>query len=198
MHDNSDPGLRERKKAKTRALIHAQAIRLFHEQGYDATTVEQIAEAAEVSPSTIFRYFPTKTDLVIYDDLDDLMIEQFKAQPRELSTVQALHATLRSVFGTVAGKDLEQQFKRERLIRTVPELRAAILDDFTRTLREMCSLVAERTGRASDDSEVLALAGSVIGIAISAWFASEGEDWMKHYLERIDTGLDLLESGFRL
>jgi len=50
--------------------------------GYDETSVEQIAEAAEVSPSTVFRYFPSKPDLVIYDDLDDRMIEAFARSPR--------------------------------------------------------------------------------------------------------------------
>ena len=51
-HDADQPGLRERKKAKTRASIREHALRLFREQGYAATRVEQIAEAAEVSPAT--------------------------------------------------------------------------------------------------------------------------------------------------
>ncbi len=53
-------GLRERKKIKTRMAIRKATYRLVQEQGYDATTIEQIAEAAEVSPSTVFRYFPPR------------------------------------------------------------------------------------------------------------------------------------------
>lgn len=66
------PGLRERKKAKTRAAIQHEALRLFREQGYDETKIEQIAAAVEVSESTIYRYFPTKEDLVLWDEFDPL------------------------------------------------------------------------------------------------------------------------------
>ena len=74
---STTPGLRERKKAKTRAAIQTQALRLIAEQGYEATTVEQIAEAAEISPSTFFRYFPTKEDVVVEDDYDPLLVVAF-------------------------------------------------------------------------------------------------------------------------
>jgi AcrR family transcriptional regulator len=191
-------GLRERKKARTRALIQEHALRLFGEQGYEATSVEQIAAAAEVSPSTVFRYFATKPDLVIYDDLDDRMIEAFRAQPPELSAIQALRATFRSAFGALAGEELALQRERELLMRSVPELRDAMLGEFARTIREIADLVADRTGRRADDDGVLALAGAVIGLSIAAWFASDGDDWTARFIERIDTGMALLESGFSL
>ena len=58
------PGLRERKKQRTRRTIVDVATRLFAEQGYDATTLVQIADEAEIAPSTFFNYFPAKVDIV--------------------------------------------------------------------------------------------------------------------------------------
>lgn len=192
------PGLRERKKAKTRALIQEHALRLFAERGYETTSVEQIAEAAEVSPSTVFRYFPTKPDLVIYDDLDARMIDAFRSQPPSLNALQALRASLAVGFGALAGPHLEAQRLRGNLMRDVPELRAAMLDELTRTLGEIAGLVAERSGRRPDDDAVLALSGAVIGLSIAAWFGNEGGDWTSRFMERLDAGIALLESGFDL
>jgi AcrR family transcriptional regulator len=190
-------GLRERKKAKTRALIQEHALRLFREQGYDETSIEEIAEAAEVSPSTVFRYFPTKPDLVIYDDLDERMIEAFRAQPPELNALQALRASFRSGFGGLAGEEMALQLERERLLRGVPELQSAMLGEFARTVGEIAELVAERAHRPADDDAVLALAGAVMGIAIAAWFAVDEDAPAERFLDRVDAGMALLESGFR-
>ena len=89
--------LRERKKARTRAALREHALRLFREQGYQATTVEQIAAAAEVSPSTFFRYFPTKEDVVLQDDMDTRMIAALEQQPAGLGPVAAVRAAVRQV-----------------------------------------------------------------------------------------------------
>src|SRR5215211_6653518 len=93
-----EAGLRERKKARTRADIQRQALRLFRERGYEATTVSQIAEAAEVSESTFYRYFPAKEDVVFWDELDPLVFEALRAQPAELSTIRALRNAIRDVL----------------------------------------------------------------------------------------------------
>src|SRR6201999_2191851 len=92
-------GLRERKKARTRASLREHALRLFREQGYQATTVEQIAAAAEVSPSTFFRYFPTKEDVVLQDDMDSRMIEALARQPADLAPIAAVRAALQQAWG---------------------------------------------------------------------------------------------------
>jgi AcrR family transcriptional regulator len=191
-------GLRERKKAKTRALIQEHALRLFREQGYEETSVEQIADAAEVSPSTVFRYFPTKPDLVIYDALDERMIEAFRSQPPDLTAIQALRASFRSGFGALVGNELALQREREELLRTVPELEAAMLGEFARTLREIAALIAERSRRPANDETVMALAGAVLGIAMAAWLADDGELTGERFIAKVDRGMALLESGFRL
>ena len=88
--DRPAVGLRERKEARTKAAIQQHAMRLFAERGHQATTVEQIAAAAEVSPSTFFRSFPTKEDIPLHDALDPMVLEAFRAQPANLSPIQAL------------------------------------------------------------------------------------------------------------
>ena len=82
--DNQVRGLRDRKKVQTREAIRREAMRLIKEDGYANTTVEQIAEAAEVSPSTFFRYFPSKEMVLMANDLDLVTIEALGQQPAEM------------------------------------------------------------------------------------------------------------------
>jgi AcrR family transcriptional regulator len=189
------PGLRERKKAKTRTAIQEHALRLFAEQGYEATTVEQIADAAEVSPSTFFRYFPTKEDVVMYDALDPLLLAAWESQPAELSPIGALRATMRQVFGAAPADVLARQDERALLIFAVPELRMRMLDELVRSMHLLIEIAAKRATRAPDDVAVQALAGAVIGVGIAAWVSGGGLR-ASDFLERMDAGLAELESGF--
>ncbi|GAA3171398.1 helix-turn-helix domain-containing protein [Nonomuraea salmonea] len=73
--------LRARRRAQTQRTIQAHAIRLFSERGYDATTMNDVAEAAGVSPMTLYRHFPTKEDLVLIDQHGELIAERIAASP---------------------------------------------------------------------------------------------------------------------
>ena len=85
--------------------IQREALRLFQRDGYAATSVEAIAEAAEVSPSTFFRYFPSKEDVVLTDFVDEAMIERFVDTPPELDFFGAMAHAVRVGFGEMSDED---------------------------------------------------------------------------------------------
>jgi AcrR family transcriptional regulator len=195
--DRPPVGLRERKKAKTFAAIQQHALRLFREQGYAATTVEQVAEAAEVSPSTVFRYFPTKEALVLHDLYDPLLIAAFEAQPPDVPPIQALRRAVRAVFADLPDEEAAQQRERMDLVRTLPELRAAMLDVFIMTVQQIAGLVAQRLGRQADDFAVLTFAGAFLGVMFAV-LLSTTDDPAADFVSLIDAGLAHLEAGLPL
>ena len=203
--DTSQPrpeGLRERKKARTRAAIREHALRLFRENGYQQTTVEKIAEAAEVSPSTFFRYFPTKEDLILQDDMDTRLVEAFERQPPGLGPVAAVRAATRQVIASYSEADLDVIRQTTALTMTVPEVRARAMDEFARTIRVISAALAKRTGHPADDLAVRATAGAIIGVIMSITMPWEGwssdRQGIEETFERIDQALGLLEAGLPL
>src|SRR5215469_13311212 len=195
------PGLRERKKARTRAAIREHALRLFREQGYDATTVEQIAEAADVSPSTFFRYFPTKEDVVLQDDLDLLAIGAFEAQPADLSPIAAFRAAAKDAFAALGDEELARLRETTELTLTIPEVRAAAMDELTRTIDLIAEAVARRVGRDPRDFAARNFAGAAVGVILAAtipWEQLAQEGGADDMFERIDAALAHLEAGLPL
>jgi AcrR family transcriptional regulator len=190
-------GLRERKKVKTRAAIQQQAMRLFRERGYHATTVEQIAEAAEISPSTFFRYFPTKEDVVIQDDYDPVILAAIQAQPAELSPLQAVRGAMRSALGSIPEAEMAAVRERSRLIMAVPELRAATLQNLTLTTRLLAEGVAKRVGRDPDDVAVRTFAWALLGVWMSVLFRWVDDDEVD-LLTSLDEAMAHLEAGLPL
>lgn len=189
--------MRERKKARTFAAIQQHALRLFHEQGYAGTTIEQVAGAAEVSPSTVFRYFPTKEALVLNDIYDPLLIAAFASQPMTLSPIQALRGAVQAVFADLSPEVVTQQRERVALVRSVPELRAATLDEFIKAVQQIADLVAVRVGRRPDDFAVRTFAGALMGVMFSVMLAAT-EGSATDFAALIDAGLAFLEAGLPL
>ena len=176
--------------------MREHAFRLFREQGYDATTVEQIAEAAEVSPSTFFRYFPTKEDVVLQDDMDVLWVDAVRAQPPELSAMAALLGAVHDLFARMTPAEMEHMRESVELTMSVPAIRARTLDELVRMGGVIGQLVGERTKRDPNDMEVRTFAAAVLGVVVVAWLGASGD--VEKFLQELERGTALLEAGLRL
>ncbi|MWV43027.1 TetR family transcriptional regulator [Paenibacillus sp. HJL G12] len=190
-------GLRERKKMKTRASIQHHALQLFRVQGYNATTIEQISEAAEVSPSTFFRYFPTKEALILEDEYDSVLIRAFQELPSGLNPLQALRETVKSGLSSISKEEREAIRERTELAFSVPELRAAFVNQLTATITMIAELVEDRYDYERNDFHVLIFAGSVIGATLSVQiYCANNRD--ADFVELIDAALADIEAGLPL
>lgn len=161
-------GLRERKKARTKAAIQEHALRLFQERGYAETTVEQIAAAAEVSPSTFFRYFPTKEETVLTELIDIETFERMVGAPPELRPMEALLHAVHETFGQLTEEQLQLELTRNQLIQSVPELRRGQLAELSRPLDLLAEAVAIRLDRPLDDPDIRMYAGAIVGAMLGA------------------------------
>ena len=194
----TSPGLRERKKQKTRWAIQEHALRLIAEQGYEATTVDQIAAAAEISPSTFFRYFPTKEDLIIEDEYDAVLEEGMSTLDPAVPPLEAIREIMRGALTTMTDADRSKILERTKLVLAVPALRSRSFENVGRTVDLLCRLVARRTGLAADALEVRAFAGAVIGALtamIDIWVAADGH---LELADLVDRALSLVAAGLPL
>ncbi|MFI5715057.1 TetR/AcrR family transcriptional regulator [Nocardia sp. NPDC051750] len=192
----STGGLRELKKKRTREAIQDHALRLYREQGYAKTTLEEVAAAAEVSPSTLFRYFPTKPDTVLFDRVDPIFLEKFLAEPANLPPIQAARNALLAVLNSTEVDIATVETTRMRLIATVPELRAAVLQKVETDLPPFMEAFAQRVGREPDDPRVRYWTGAVAGVALMAYLRAvdNGED----IYTVVNEALEFLENGMPL
>jgi AcrR family transcriptional regulator len=193
--DRPQLGLRERKKIKTREAIRTATYALITEQGYDATTVEQIAERAEVSPSTVFRYFPTKEDIVLTDEYDPLMLEELRNRPADESWMDSLRHVIRIAMEGNMAEDVDVARLRAHLGVQVPAVRARMVESMSETSRMLREAIAERAGLAPDSLEVRVFAMSLIGglMEVSMYWAENGFEG--ELSDHVDRALDVLEHG---
>lgn len=144
-----EPGLRERKKQRTRELIADTALRLFHERGFDAVTVAEIAQAAEVDAKTIYNYFPSKPDLV-YQLLEAFETDLLNAVRERKPGESILAAFARFVLdsqGLLADEDASERLRALNVMITESEtLLAHEQQVFARFTASLAGLIAEETG----------------------------------------------------
>ena len=164
-----EAGLRERKKERTRREIAEKARRLFSERGFDRVTVAEVARAADVSPQTVFNYFPTKEDLFFWrlGAFEEDMLATVRDRPAGESAVAAYRRFLVGQPGLLGRRDPQSREQLAALNRTIfesPSLRAReeqILAGYTRSL---AALLAEEAGARADDIRARVAATAMMGV----------------------------------
>lgn len=185
-------GLRDRKKIRTRDTIRREAMRLIDANGYANTTIEQVAEAAEVSPSTFFRYFPSKESVLIANDLDLVTIEALASQPTNVRTLQAFRRAFEITMATLSEDEWRFERARLRLVLSVPELKVAQLEGYHRTATLLTEAECQRLNRPPDDFEVRVFVGALAGALMATLDQPAG------LMERMIRTLDFIEAGMPL
>jgi AcrR family transcriptional regulator len=163
----AEPGLRERKKRKTRALIAETARRLFAERGFDAVTVAMVASTAEVSQATVFNYFPTKEDL-FYSGMEAFeaeLVEAVRNRPAGESPLAAFRRFVVDNTQRLADKDLPLVIANTaRVISASPALQAREREVVARATDSLASVIADETGAGSHDIEAWTVANALMGV----------------------------------
>jgi AcrR family transcriptional regulator len=147
MSTAAEPGLRERKKAATRQALHAAAMRLAIEHGFDRVTVEAVADEAGVSRRTFSNYFGSKEEALLYGDYQriHLLIEQVRARPAAEAPWAALTAAAEQFYLQLGELD-PQWIAQSRLVRAQPALVAAQVQTFAALERDLSAEIGARTG----------------------------------------------------
>jgi AcrR family transcriptional regulator len=151
-------GLRERKKQQTRETITRVALRLFAERGYDETTLAEIAEAADVSPRTIFAYFESKEEILFCEEATHLntLKRRLDERPAGTTTVDAL----RDFVSRIDPPD-EQSKLRKKIITSTPTLQMKMGARNAQLEPMLAESIAKDLGAGPDDLRPLLIAASM-------------------------------------
>jgi AcrR family transcriptional regulator len=184
------PDWRQRKKAATRDRIRASALRLFNEQGYDATTVEQIAAAAGVSHMTFFRYFPAKEDVALSDSYDPMMTRLLQQTPATWPLTQRIRAALLQGLQQVYDTDRDALLAQNTLIVSTPVLRERLWADQLATQQ----LIFQALGPRPDFQTRVIVAACLAAAttAVLTWVENNGTPELP---DLINQAFETLENG---
>lgn len=185
-------GLRERRRVRTRRSIQDHAMRLFLERGYEATTVSEVADAAEVSSMTVFRYFPTKQDLVLTDEYDPLIVDRVERRPAGEPLLRRIGTGLTQATAEFSAADREVLLARVRLVLTTPALRARQWESQYATQQAIVDALRGATPDPEHEFRVWVSAGACLSAASAAIIRWVEEDGRPDLLELLEHALAVL------
>lgn len=185
-------GRRERKKAATRKTISDVATRMFLERGFDNVSIREVADAADVSPTTVFAHFPQKEALVFDEDDEqrDRLVDAVGGRPDGITINQALHSFYaKEISANVDehGADVTRHFMN--LLNTTPALRDYAGKMWLRHEDALAQAIAGELGRPTPTPEIRAYSRFVLQMQL---LINEDED----QLTVLDAGFRVLEDGW--
>ena len=178
-----EPDWRQRKKTATRDRIRASALLLFREQGYDATTVEQIAAAASVSHMTFFRYFPAKEDVALADSYDPLIAGLLRQTPASWPLGDRIRTALLRGLRQVYDTDRDTLLAQNKLIISTPALRERLWAGQIATQQ----LILEAVGDARPSLQARVTVAACLAAASTAvlsWVENDGNPELPDLIEQ--------------
>jgi AcrR family transcriptional regulator len=177
-----EPDWRQRKKNATRDRIRASALRLFSEQGYDATTVEQIATAAGVSHMTFFRYFPAKEDVALSDGYDPVIATALAQTPATWPLARRIRTVLVRGLREVYETERDAMLAQNKLIVATPALRARLWADQIGTRQLILQALSPSPSFADTVTVAACLAAATT--AVLAWVENDGTPELPDLMEQ--------------
>ena len=186
----SAPGLRERKKERTRRLLADVALDLFETRGYDRTTVDDIAAAADVSPRTFFRYFAAK-DEALFDRAGDVQV-QFRALLSSRPADEPLLVSLREIGSALLAGELVDDTRVRRVLslaHTEPALRTRYEGLMATIESDLTEWAAVRLAEPPSALRPRLVAAAVLAarrVAMDIWLESPDADLAREVARAID------------
>jgi AcrR family transcriptional regulator len=172
------PSLRDKHKSQTRRALRDSALKLFARQGYDTTTIEEIAERAGVSTRTFFRYFPTKEDVLYHGERDwvQTVIDAYPTQPTLLNDLDAMRVTFEDLAPQL-GRSRRSLALYQKAVDSSPTLRGSEQDHQMESTDILAQAIATRRGRTTPDEGcrlLAAIAMLTYRRAVSIWLNGSG------------------------
>jgi AcrR family transcriptional regulator len=190
-------GLRERKKAETRAALQDATLRLAARHGIDKVSIEAIADAVGVSPRTFFNYFPSKEDAIVgmSPTVPSPVVDLLRERPADEAPLAALRSALKGSVERLQ-EDPERWMARRQLVQRHPELAARYAARLAQVEQDLVIEIARRLDLDPDHDlypgTVVGAAMAAVRVAMTVW---QNDDRPRSLAELIDQAFDRLDSG---